>query len=107
MNACIEVNSMALQEEFHNYYETMVVDYITQEYRNQAEIDEMVVDVACVALNHLPPRYIHHDIDMAYYLSPKERKEMEKKVRDAVEDAIQFVYKRRNKEGEEQSASAS
>ncbi len=99
---------MALQEEFHNYYETMVIEYITQEYRGQAEIDEMIVDVACVALNHLPPRYIHHDIDMAYYLSPKERKEMEKKVKDAVEDAIQFVYKRRRKEGEsERSASAS
>ncbi|MCX4025758.1 late competence development ComFB family protein [Endozoicomonas sp. SM1973] len=89
---------MALQEEFHNYYEHLVVDYIFDKYQRDPTLTEYLPDIACVALNHLPPRYIHYDIDMAYYLSPNERVEMESKVKKAVDDAVLFVRVRRSKE---------
>jgi hypothetical protein len=55
---------------------------------------DLVADIACVALNHLPPRYVRHTVDMAFYLSPRERQEMEEKVAEAVRTAIAFVRER-------------
>jgi hypothetical protein len=51
-------------------------------------------DVSCVALNHLPPRYIRHDVDMSFYLSPIELDEINNKVNNAVKHALEFVKKR-------------
>ena len=34
----------------------------------------MLADVACVALNRLPARYVRHDVDMVFYLTEQERK---------------------------------
>ncbi|MCL6416081.1 late competence development ComFB family protein [Aestuariirhabdus sp. Z084] len=82
---------MALQEEFHNYYEKLVVADLQDRFSDQAELSPLFADIACVALNHLPPRYIHYDIDMAYYLSPEEKKEMDDKVSLAVNQAVDFV----------------
>ncbi|WP_426416274.1 late competence development ComFB family protein [Aestuariirhabdus sp. LZHN29] len=82
---------MALQEEFHNYYEKLVVADLQHRFSDQAELHPLFADIACVALNHLPPRYIHYDIDMAYYLSPEEKKEMDDKVQHAVNLAVDFV----------------
>ncbi|RRJ83881.1 late competence development ComFB family protein [Aestuariirhabdus litorea] len=82
---------MALQEEFHNYYEKLVVADLQQRFSDQAELHPLFPDIACVALNHLPPRYIHYDIDMAYYLSPEEKREMDDKVQHAVNLAVDFV----------------
>jgi len=55
---------------------------------------ELLADVACVALNRLPPRYIRHEVDMAFYLTEKERNESERNVSDAVEFAFGFVQAR-------------
>ena len=55
---------------------------------------ELLADVACVALNRLQPRYIRHEVDMAFYLSEKERHETERQVYDAVEYAFGFVQAR-------------
>ena len=37
---------------------------------------ELLADIACVALNRLPPRYIRHEVDFAFYLTDKERGEI-------------------------------
>jgi hypothetical protein len=55
---------------------------------------ELLADVACVALNRLPPRYIRHDVDMAFYLSPHEYSDIENKVTDAINAGILLVEKR-------------
>ena len=39
---------------------------------------ELLADVACVALNRLPPRYIRHEVDYVFYLSERERSESER-----------------------------
>jgi len=56
---------------------------------------EVLADVACVALNRLPPRYIRHEVDMLFYLSDRERAESERQVAEAVEFAFGFVQARR------------
>ena len=52
---------------------------------------EQLSDIACVALNHLPPRYVRHTVDMSFYTSPQEKQEMDKKVDLAILNATEFV----------------
>ena len=56
--------------------------------------EDLLVDVACVALNRLQPRYIRHMVDLAFYQSERERQETEKAVTDAVGYAFGFVQAR-------------
>ena len=56
--------------------------------------DELLADVACVALNRLPARYIRHQVDYLFYLSEREREDLEKSVREAVKHAFEFVQAR-------------
>jgi hypothetical protein len=81
-------------EEFHNYYEQMVREEMGRQLAGQPLDANVLADIACVALNHLPPRYIRYDVDMSFYLSPKEREEMEQKVAAAVREAADFVRER-------------
>lgn len=81
-------------DSVHNYYEHMVIGEIHKQLGTRSVDSDFIADVACVALNHLPPRYIRYDVDMAFYLSPKESQEMEDKVIAAVSAALDFVDKR-------------
>lgn len=82
----------------HNYYRPMVMQQLQSALTTEQLSDaELLADVACVALNHLPPRYVRHDVDMAFYLSSAERAEMEDKVKAAVNQAIEFVASRRQR----------
>jgi hypothetical protein len=55
---------------------------------------ELLVDVACVALNRLSPRYVRHASDFAFFLSERERADLELAVSEAVEFAFGFVQAR-------------
>ncbi|MDH5446601.1 MAG: late competence development ComFB family protein [Gammaproteobacteria bacterium] len=74
----------------HNYYEKIVMQHILK-VTNKPYIDADVEDIACVALNHLPPRYIRHEIDMAFYLSHEDRLTIEMHVEKAVTQAIRHI----------------
>lgn len=90
----------------HNYYEHLVLDHIFQSNeRAQTDVD-FIADVACVALNHLPPRYIRHNVDMTFFLSQVELEEIYNKVKIAVADAIRYVQ-RREQEREDQGSEES
>lgn len=78
----------------HNFYELQVLDELNQGSERARNDTDFLADVACVALNHLPPRYIRHDVDMSFFLSPQEQQEMQDKVRKAVVDAIKYVTDR-------------
>jgi hypothetical protein len=56
--------------------------------------EELLADVACVALNRLQPRYIRHEVDFAFYLSERERSDNERLVADAVDFGFGFVQAR-------------
>jgi hypothetical protein len=75
----------------HNYYERLVTESILKTDARAISDPDFLADVSCVALNHLPPRYIRHDVDMSFFMSPVEREETENKVQTAVDYAIVFV----------------
>lgn len=83
-------------ESLHNYYETLVTDHIRDNYAHLTDM-ELLEDIACVALNQLPARYIRHNVDFIFYMSSDERSNMEKQVQKAVKDASQLVQKTKQK----------
>ncbi len=55
---------------------------------------ELLADVACVALNRLPPRYIRHAVDYSFYLTEQERHDVDAAIKEAVGYAFNFVQAR-------------
>ena len=80
-------------DSIHNYYETLVVRELIQTFvEDIRKLDEdYLQDIACIALNMLPSRYVRHDVDMAFFLTTNERIEIDKAVTDAVVKAKKRV----------------
>lgn len=81
----------------HNHHEREVFNEVVAQaadFPDVADNEGLLVDVACVALNRLPPRYIRHQVDFAFYLTESERLEMNVAIRDAVSYAFNFVRAR-------------
>lgn len=81
---------MSLLDTIDNFYEKLVAEAI-EASRQPEDEDDFLIDVMCVALNRLPPRYYRHTIDMKFYLADPEMEEMQEKVRRRVVDAREFV----------------
>ncbi len=80
-------------ESIHNHYERLIQEHLstlTEEHNSPLSEDE-VDDIACLALNSLPPRYIKHDVDALFYVSEKEQSEMSENVIIAIQKAMKFV----------------
>ena len=80
-----------------NHNERAVFDAVlhhAERYPGLAHSPELLADVACVALNRLPSRYIRHEVDFVFYLSERERAESERQLAEAVEYAFGFVQAR-------------
>ncbi len=82
---------MSLLDNIQNYYETLVLDALAKEVKGEDLDEDVLTDILCVAVNHLPPRYIRHEVDFLYYMSPIERREIEQKAQKAVKDAIAYI----------------
>lgn len=82
-------------EQIHNYYERLVVDEVIHRVRDNPDVTaDMVADIACVALNRLPARYVRHDVDLVFYLTEAERHQSEKAMDTAIVDAMALVLSR-------------
>jgi Late competence development protein ComFB len=82
-------------QSLRNYYERQVLEQVLLQATGFPLMnEEQLPDVACVALNRLPPRYIRHEVDLAFYLTEKERQDNERLVVDAVAYAFEFVQAR-------------
>ncbi|MDH5393969.1 MAG: late competence development ComFB family protein [Gammaproteobacteria bacterium] len=81
------------RSQIHNYYEHLVFDYIDQHVVPNAvgKSDDYFLDIACIALNKLPNRYVRHEVDMAFFLKSDERSEMKKRVRESIKEAQGFI----------------
>jgi len=78
-----------------NYCEKQVFLQIGQILGEEFNDDpDFLADIACVTLNSLPPRYIRHHVDMAFYMTSDERSEMESSIKQAILDAVDFVRSR-------------
>jgi hypothetical protein len=80
-----------------NHNERAVFDAVLAQaanYPGVAHRPELLADVACVALNRLPTRYIRHEVDFVFYLSERERADSARHLTEAVEYAFGFVQAR-------------
>lgn len=84
----------------HNYYEHLVLEYMRENMTDDLgdKNSDFLLDVACYALSKLPARYMRHEIDMAFYLKPDERKSMEDNVKKAVVEACKYISRNFNKD---------
>ena len=82
---------MRISEDIHNYYEKLVLEHFNVLKIEDKYDNDFVADLICVVLNQLPPRYIRHEVDMAFYLPASERFEMENKVKIAISKALDFM----------------
>jgi len=86
-------------EQIHNYYERLVLDEVVRRVRDDEYVTaDMVADMACVALNRLPARYVRHDVDLIFYLTEEERRQSDMALDAAIELAIRLVYERSREE---------
>jgi hypothetical protein len=82
-------------EQVHNYYERLVFEDVARMYSSHQDFTaDMLADVACVALNRLPARYVRHDVDMMFYLTEHERHAIEQAMAEALTFAFAFVSER-------------
>jgi hypothetical protein len=80
-----------------NYYEQAVFRRVRSgavEYPQLADDSEVLADVACVALNRLPPKYIRNQVDMNFFMSSEDRAKIEAAVEAAVTFAFRFMAAR-------------
>lgn len=75
----------------YNYYERLVYDEIASYYSDSGMSEDKLADVACIALNNIPPKYIRNAIDMSFFMSNEERAKTYKRVETAVADAFNKV----------------
>lgn len=82
-------------DAIRNYYEHLIINYLMEEAAPKAKLsdEELLEDIACIALNNVPARYIRHEVDMAFFLTTAERTEMRNNVIRAVDNAIDLVQK--------------
>ena len=79
-------------EQVHNYYERLVFEEVVQRSANYEHFTtDMLADVACVALNRLPARYVRHDVDFMFYLTESERHVIERSLNEVLNFAFDFV----------------
>ena len=87
-------------EQVHNYYERLVFEDVARMSATHPNFTmDMLGDVACVALNRLPARYVRHDVDMMFYLTEDERDAIEQAMAEALKFAFAFVFERKAKRG--------
>ena len=87
-------------EQVHNYYERLVFEAVASlSDAYPAYTADNLADVACVALNRLPARYVRHDVDMMFYMTEKERLAIDDSLNEALSFAFAFVGKRMLKQG--------
>lgn len=80
-----------------NHHEQAVFDAVVNDresYPVVADDEGLLADVACVALNRLPSRYIRHRVDFTFYLTEREYAQHQRAVSDAVKYAFEFVQAR-------------
>ena len=81
----------------HNNHEKAVfgcVQEMAEHFPHIKANPDMLADIACVALNRLPPRYIRHEVDFSFYLTEHERLEIDNAIVEAVSYAFNFVQAR-------------
>lgn len=79
-------------EQVHNYYERLVFERVMSHSVLHSDFSpEMLADVACIALNKLPPRYVRHEADLIFYRTDAENTMMHENLDLVVKLAFETV----------------
>ncbi|CAN6484096.1 unnamed protein product [Victoria cruziana] len=82
-------------EQVHNYYERLVFEEVLRRGAKRPDLmPDVLGDIACVALNRLPARYVRHDVDLMFYLTEHERHAIELSLEAALDFAFTYVTER-------------
>ena len=84
-------------DQVHNYYERLVFEEVARRAHDEIHQDftaDMLADVACLALNRLPARYVRHDVDMMFYMTEQERQAIEHSLNEVLQFSFAFVRDR-------------
>jgi hypothetical protein len=76
-----------------NYHEKLVFECIQRTLVETGMIDTMdaILDIACLALNRLPARYIRHQVDAVFYMTDSEMQKMLTDVDASVQKGYEIV----------------
>jgi hypothetical protein len=95
LGSLLETTMVFNFEQVHNYYERLVFEEVARRSEQHREFTpDMLGDVACVALNRLPARYVRHDVDLMFYLTEQERHAIELSLEEVLQFAFAFVLER-------------
>lgn len=81
-------------ESIWNYQESLVREQILQaanDYPGVAASENLLADVACLALNALRPRYVRFSVDLHFFMTDADRHENSAAVSRAVDAAFRQV----------------
>ena len=81
----------------HNTHEKTVCEAVAKaatRYPSVRDDPELLADVACVALNRMPPHYIRHSADLAFFTTEKERQAIKRNIAESVDFAFGYVQAR-------------
>ena len=81
----------------HNTHEKTVFAAViasSARYPGVSDDPELMADVACVALNRMPPHYIRHSADLAFFTTEKERQAIVRNIDESVDFAFGYVQAR-------------
>ncbi len=83
----------------HNYYERLVLESIQKRLAGRDELHnaDFVADLACLALNALPARYVRHSVDLWSHLGDAEQTALLEQVEAAVEQALAIIGRRQDR----------
>jgi len=88
-----------LLQNIQNYYEKLVIEELTERgLLPDNTKQDYVEDIACVALNSLPPQYIRFEVDMGFFMEDEDHYVMHQQVKEALDAAIDFVNHHKNRE---------
>ena len=82
----------------HNYYEQLVYARLMLVKDIPAGYPDFLEDVACVALNRLPPRYVKDSVNLFFYTPINEIEAMQTAVAEAVDAALIIVRTHLNRQ---------
>ncbi|QSX34916.1 late competence development ComFB family protein [Shewanella avicenniae] len=83
-----------MQLDIRNYYEVMLVEIMSEEGLLDELPEDYVADLACVTLNQLPVRYVHHLVDTYFYFDLNEQQAVRNEIYEALEKARAFLKSR-------------
>lgn len=83
-----------MQLEIRNYYEVMLMEILSEEGLLDELPEDFMADLACVTLNQLPVRYVHHLVDTYFYEDTTEQQQMRNEIYEALEKSRAFLKTR-------------